>query len=73
MDTRWRIVNDVPREELGPGGIFVPSRVITWEHLNTGRTGELIIPVRSYSAEYVATAVSEAVRAVAAVADLTGE
>lgn len=72
-DTRWRIVNDVSREDLTPGGTFQTVREITFEHLATGRTGTVIVPVRLYTADYVRTVVSEAVAHIAAVADLSGE
>lgn len=53
MAARWRITNDIPREDLGSDGRFVSSREITFEVLDNGRPGSVMIPLRNYTPEFV--------------------
>jgi len=59
MAARWRITNNVPRDDLGGDGRFTPSREITFEVLDNGHTGTIMVPLRNLTPEFVAAEVQK--------------
>jgi hypothetical protein len=73
MAVRWRVINDTPRDELMPDMGFIPVREVTFELLDTGRKGKVIIPLRNYTADFVASEITRYAETIDAVANLTTE
>lgn len=73
MAARWRVTNNVFREDLDSSGKFVPSREISFEILDNGHTGQVIIPIRLLTPEYVAGVVQDQADKLLAVSNLTSE
>lgn len=59
MAARWNIISDKPREDLTRAGTFEAVRVIEFEMLDTGSTGEVIVSLRNYTPEYVQTVIQQ--------------
>lgn len=71
MAARWRVVSDQPYDDLRVAtGEFVPSRLITFELLDSGAQGKVIVSMRNYSAEYVATEIQRQADTIQAVGNL---
>ena len=68
---RWRITHDEPREDLGPDGRFVSSREITFEVLDNGRKGSIMVPLRNYTPEFVSAEISRYADAIHGIGELT--
>lgn len=71
MAASWRVIADVEREELTTGGQFRPVRVITFELLDTGRSGTVTVDARNYTAEFVSSAIQQYADQIADVGNLT--
>jgi hypothetical protein len=69
---RWRVVSDLPRDELTRDGTFTAVREIRFEVLDNAREGTVVIPLRLYTPEYVSTEIQAYADRIAAIGDLTG-
>lgn len=70
MAARWRIVSDIPRQDLTAQGRFEDFRHITFEEQSTGRQGEVMVAVRNYTPEFVSSVVQEYADRILAMAQL---
>lgn len=68
---RWRVTSDTPREELTSAGTFVSIREISFELLDSGATGKVNIPLRSYTPEFVQAEIDAYAKRIEAVGKLT--
>jgi hypothetical protein len=73
MAARWRVTNNTFREELDGSGKFVPSREISFEILDNGHTGQVIIPIRNLDPTYVAQVIQGQADQLLAISSLTSE
>lgn len=73
MAARWRVINDRPRENLTAEGTFESSREITFQLLDSGRTGSIMVPLRNYKEEYVAQEIQRYADRIEAVGSLSTE
>jgi hypothetical protein len=69
--TKWRVTNQTQRDEL-IGGRFVPMVTVTFQLTETETEGSIRVPLSSYTAEFVASAINDYAQRLHAVDNLTG-
>lgn len=67
MATTWRITAQRQADVLTPQGTFDSVMEINFETIPEGIPGQVIVPLRVYSADYVANQVENRVAAIKAV------
>lgn len=73
MAARWRVTNDQPRENLTSAGTFESSREITFELLDSGRIGTVMVALRNYTPEQVTKEIQNYADNIAAIGALGNE
>lgn len=71
MAARWRVISDKPYDDLRVAtGEFVPSREITFELIDSGTQGKVIVAMRNYTPEYVSGVIQAQADTIQAVSNL---
>jgi hypothetical protein len=68
--TNWKVVNQVPRQELLQSGQFESGWDVFYETIPEGIRGDIWVPKRHYTAEYVAQQIDQEVNALKNIASL---
>lgn len=70
MAMEWRVTGQRQTDVLTPGGTFESSMEVNFEVFPEGTTGQIVVPIRLYTAEYVSELIQARVDAIKAVAGL---
>lgn len=67
---RWRVTNQVQRDDLTRDGFFVTVVEVSYEVLDTGTRGKVVVPLNQYTVERVAEEIQSKADAFMAVGKL---
>lgn len=70
MATNWRVTNQVPRQELLKSGQFEAGWDVFYETIPEGISGDVWVPKRLYTEDYVRGLIDTEVVALKAIANL---
>lgn len=70
MATDWRVTAQRQTDQLTPQGTFETVMEVNFETIPDGITGQVVIPLRAYDADYVASAIDARVATIKAVQSL---
>jgi hypothetical protein len=70
MATDWRVVSQRQTDVLTPAGTFESSMEVSFEVMPEGTSGQVVVPLRIYDVDTVASLIQQRVNSIKAVAGL---